>query len=322
MLSESYMLGIFAAVITVMLAFDLGIFNKSAHHVSNREALFWSITWIGLSMLFSVFIYYEYGLTKWTEFQTAYWIEKALSVDNLFMFIIIFRYFKVNERYHHKVLFWGILGAIITRGVLIFTGAQVINLTYLDDFTWLGLNFHEFNIVLTLFGIFLVYAGIKSAGADSEDERDFGNSFSVKLVKKIFPVTHKFDGGKFFTIENGKTMATLLLMVVAVVEITDLLFAVDSIPAIFTVSRDPIILYTSNIFAILGLRTLYFLLHNFMKYFAYLKYGLAFILAFIGLKMIVAPVFHISSEFSLIVVAGVLIISSLASIIWNPEKQP
>jgi tellurite resistance protein TerC len=319
--TETYFIISFAVLVVVMLIIDLGVFNKKTHKITNREAITWSGIWIGLAIVFGFFVYMFLGVTKASEFYTAYIIEKALSVDNLFVFILVFNFFRVPTEYHHKVLFWGIIGAIFLRAIFIFSGAGLIKLTYLPTFTVGGIVIEEMNIILTIFGLFLIYAGIKSLGADDDEEKDFSNSLGIKIVKKLFPVTEKYDGGKFFTWENGKKMATMLLVVVGVIEVTDVIFAVDSIPAIFTVSKDPFILYSSNIFAILGLRTLYFLLANFMHLFAYLKYGLAFVLSFIGAKMVIAPFFHISSPVSLSVVAGVLIFSVVASLIWGKKEE-
>jgi len=309
-----------------MLLLDLGIFNKKSHIVSNKEAAIWSLVWIGISMLFSIFIYImtneTAGLEKFAQFQSAYWIEKALSVDNLFVFILVFGFFNVPREYHHKVLFWGILGALVMRAIFIFSGVGLINVTYLPEMSIFG-KLVSINIVLTLFGAFLIYAGIKSwfADDDDDDEKDFSKSPGAKFIYKFFKVSKEFDKDKFFTIENGIKVATPLLVVVGVIEFTDLLFAVDSIPAIFAIApNDPFILYTSNIFAILGLRSLYFLLANFIHMFSRLKYGLAIILAFIGLKMVIAPFFHISSPLSLAVVGSVLVLSILASIVF-PVKD-
>ena len=315
-------IGAFGAIVIFMLLLDLGIFNKKSHVVSNKEAAIWSLVWIGLSMIFSVFVYIltneQSGIEKFTQFQSAYWIEKALSVDNLFVFILVFRFFNVPREYHHKVLFWGIIGALLMRAIFIFSGVELINMTYLPPITMLG---HEItiNFILTFFGLFLVYAGIKSwfVEDDNDDEKDFSKSPGARVVHKFFKVSNNFDRDRFFTVENGVKMATPLLVVVGVIEFTDLLFAVDSIPAIFAIApNDPFILYTSNIFAILGLRALYFLLANFIHMFSRLKYGLAIILTFIGVKMVIAPFFHISSPISLMIVGGVLIVSVAASVIW------
>lgn len=319
------LIAVFAVVVVIMLLLDLGIFNKKSHAISNREAAIWSVVWIALSMIFSVFIYImtneTSGLEKFAQFQSAYWIEKALSVDNLFVFILVFGFFNVPKEYHHKVLFWGILGALLMRAIFIFAGVGIINLTYLPEISILGKNV-SINIVLTLFGMFLIYAGIKSWFVEDDDEeKDFSKSPGAKFVYKFFKVSKEYDKDKFFTVENGVKLATPLLVVVGVIEFTDLLFAVDSIPAIFAIApNDPFILYTSNIFAILGLRSLYFLLANFIYMFSKLKYGLAIILAFIGIKMVIAPFFHISSPISLAIVGGVLILSVVASLIF-PDKE-
>lgn len=317
----------FAIVIILMLMLDLGVFNKKNHEVSNKEAIIWSLVWIGFSMIFSLFIYFvtdeNSRLDKFSQYQAAYWIEKALSVDNLFVFILVFGYFNVPLKLHHKVLFWGIIGALLMRAIFIFSGVELINLTYLPEMNLFGANV-KINVVLTLFGLFLVFAGVKSWFADDDDdeEKDFSKSPGAKLIHKLFTVSNEFDGGKFFTIENGVKMATPLLVVVAVIEVTDLIFAVDSIPAIFAIAPDdPFILYTSNIFAILGLRSLYFLLANFIHMFSRLKFGLAIILSFIGLKMVVSPFFHISSPISLAIVVGILVLSVLASILFPIKEE-
>lgn len=326
----------FIAIVVVMLGIDLFVVGKKAHAVSNKEAVTWSIIWIGISFLFAGYIYLDQGLIKSTEFLTAYMIEKALSVDNLFVFILVFNYFKVPEEYKHKVLFWGIMGAIVLRAIFIFSGVGLINLTYFKLYGF------DINVVLTLFGAFLLYAGIKSGievlKADGkEEDEDFSKSPGAKFIKWAFKgrVTDQYDGNKFFTkrtIITGDmqargagsrimTFATPLLVVVGVIEFTDLLFAVDSIPAIFSVSKDPFILYSSNIFAILGLRTLYFLLNNFIKLFRFLPYGLALILSFIGIKMVINPFMHISSVASLIVVFSILVISTLASVFIKERED-
>lgn len=374
----------FAVVIFIMLLLDLGIFNKKAHEVTSKEALVWSVIWISLSMVFSGVVYWifnqdtgghQIAIEKFTQFQLAYWIEKALSVDNLFVFILVFGFFKVPKHLHHKVLFWGIIGALIFRAIFIFAGVGIINVTYLESFlkndsntfyvVWslialsliglaikflkeekvfliLAILFGIFilagvnakylidvnqitlppiNLVMTIFGLFLIYAGIKSWGSgDGDDDEDFSDTAGAKLVQKFYKVSDNYDGDKFFTIQNGVRMATPLLVVVAVIEFTDVLFAVDSIPAIFAISKDPFILYTSNIFAILGLRSLYFLLANFIHMFSKLPYGLAIILSFIGFKMLISPWYHISSPISLGIVGGVLVLSVIISIMF-PDKE-
>ena len=319
-----WLIALFAIVIVVMLLLDLGVFNKNSHEISNKEALIWSAVWIGLSMGFSAVLYNIAGPTKFFEFQSAYWIEKALSVDNLFVFIMVFKFFDVANQNKHKILFWGIVGALVLRAIFIFSGAYLIRLTYLN--TILG-NFgiegfkYNINIIMTFFGLFLVYAGIKSWSSDEESEdTNYNKSKGAQLVRKIFKVSDEYDGDKFFTIKDGKRVATKLFLVLAVIEFTDLLFAVDSIPAIFAISDDPFILYTSNIFAILGLRALFFLLDNFLYMFSMLKYGLAIILTFIGLKMIVAPFYHVESVFSLIIIGGILIGSVLLSALFAEKS--
>jgi len=321
----------FAITVVIMLLLDLGVFNKKSHEVSSKEATIWSVVWISLSMIFSGVVYWVYNsdlgpgshalaVEKFTQYQAAYWVEKALSVDNLFVFILVFGFFKVPKHLHHKVLFWGIIGALIFRAIFIFAGVGLINLTYLPEMTIFG-QAVTINVVMTLFGIFLIYAGIKSwGGGDDGDDEDFGDSAGAKLIKSFWKVSDNYDKDKFFTVQNGIKMATPLLVVVAVIEFTDVLFAVDSIPAIFAISNDPFILYTSNIFAILGLRSLYFLLANFIHMFSKLPYGLAIILSFIGVKMLIAPWIHISSPVSLGIVGGVLVISVLLSIMF-PDKD-
>ena len=314
----------FAIAVIIMLTLDLGVFNKKSHVVTNKEAVIWSSVWITLAMIFSGLVYNIAGSAKFYEFQSAYWIEKALSIDNLFVFILVFKFFDVPSENKHKVLFWGIIGALVLRAIFIFSGAFLIELTYLNKLLSLaGLEGfkYDINIIMTLFGLFLVYAGIKSwSSGDDDDEEDYNNTRGARLIRRFFGVSEKYDGDKFFTIENGKKIGTPLLVVLAVIEFTDLLFAVDSIPAIFAISNDPFILYTSNIFAILGLRALFFLLDNFIHLFSKLSYGLAFVLGFIGVKMIVAPFYHIESVYSLMVIGGILVLSVLASVLF-PEKE-
>jgi len=326
LINHPWVIATFFIVVIIMLLLDLGIFNKKSHAITNKEALFWSLLWITISMIFSGFVYITTkdasGVEKFAQFQSAYWIEKALSVDNLFVFILVFNFFNVPREYHHRVLFWGILGALVMRAIFIFSGVEIINRTYLPEMTIFS-HAVKINIVLTLFGAFLIYAGIKSwfVEDDDDEEKDFSKSPGAKFIYRLFKVSKEFDGDKFFTIENGIKLATPLLVVVGVIEFTDLIFAVDSIPAIFAIAPDdPFILYTSNIFAILGLRSLYFLLSNFIHMFSRLKYGLAIILSFIGAKMVISPFFHISSTVSLAVVGGILVLSLIASILF-PEKK-
>ena len=323
LINHPAVLAVFGVTVVIMLLLDLGVFNKKTHVVSNKEALTWSIVWISLSMAFSGVLYYVMDFDAFAKFQSAYWIEKALSVDNLFVFIMVFGFFNVPKHLHHKVLFWGIIGALFFRAIFIFTGVGLINLTYLPEMTLLGESV-RINAVLSIFGIFLLVAGIKSwkSHNDDDENKDFSKSAGSRLVHKFFKVTKNFDGDKFFIRENGHRLATPLLVVVAVIEFTDLIFAVDSIPAIFAIApNDPFILYTSNIFAILGLRALYFLLANFINMFSKLHYGLAIILVFIGVKMIISPFIHISSPISLAIVGGVLLLSVGASFVFPEKKQ-
>jgi len=322
MINHPGVLAGFSITVIIMLLLDLGVFNKNSHVVSNKEALTWSIVWISLAMIFSGVIYHYLGFEQFTQFQSAYWIEKALSVDNLFVFILVFGFFNVPKHLHHKVLFWGIIGALVFRAIFIFTGVELINLTYLPPMEIFGEQ-REINVILSLFGFFLVFAGVKSwyAHEDDDENKDFSKSPGARVIYRFFNVTKNYEGSRFFVKVNGKRLATPLLVVVAVIEFTDLIFAVDSIPAIFAIApNDPFILYTSNIFAILGLRALYFLLANFMHMFSRLHYGLAIILAFIGLKMLINPFLHISSPVSLTVVGGVLIASVAASLLF-PVKE-
>lgn len=309
----------FAVAVLIMLLLDLGIFNKKSHVISNKEALGWSVLWISLAMIFSAIIYFvldkPQGISdNFSKFQAAYWIEKALSVDNLFVFILVFKFFKIPKEFQHKILFWGIIGALVFRAIFIFAGVELIKHTYVS------LNVFDtdlnINVVLTIFGIFLIAAGIKSWGSsDNEEEgEDLNKNLGVRLVHKFFKVTNELDGDKFFIVKQGVKYATPLFVALAVIEITDLVFAVDSIPAIFAIAPDdPLILYTSNIFAILGLRSLYFLLANSMDMFSKLHYGLAVILVFIGTKMLIMPFYHFESTVSLLVIGSLLLIS----IIWS-----
>lgn len=317
------LLFVFGIVIFVMLLLDLGVFNKNSHVVSTKEALIWTVVWIGLAMCFSGVIYYYMDFENFARFQSAYWIEKALSIDNLFVFILVFTFFKVPKELHHRVLFWGIIGALIFRAIFIFAGVELINHTYLPAMTILGKEI-QINVVLTIFGVFLLVSGIKSwfASDDHSNEEDLSKNFAVRMVHRFFKVSKEYDGDKFFTVQNGIKMVTPLFVALMVIEFTDLVFAVDSIPAIFAIAPDdPFILYTSNIFAILGLRSLYFLLANFMDRFSKLKYGLAIILSFIGIKMIISPFVHIESTVSLSVIIGVLVLSVVASFLFPPKTK-
>lgn len=289
-----------------MLALDLGVFHKNIHKISVKEAITWSCVWIGLALLFDLFIYldHDFGKVKALEFLTGYVIEYSLSVDNIFVFILIFSYFAVNEKYQHKILFWGILGALIMRGIFIFAGISLIN---------------RFHWIVLIFGGFLVFTGIRML-FQKETEVDPEKNALIRFFKKFLPVTHTLHDDKLFIRQNRKYYATPLFMVLVIIESSDLLFAVDSIPAILAISHDRFIVYTSNIFAILGLRSLYFAIAGIMGYFRYLKVGLAFVLTFVGLKMLSAYfVFDIPIVTSLLIILGILLVSILASVIVKKE---
>jgi tellurite resistance protein TerC len=282
-----------------MLALDLGVFHRKAHAVSVREALAWSCVWIFLAVLFGLGVYFVRGGEKALEFLTGYVIEWSLSVDNLFVFLVIFSYFAVPPIYQHRVLFWGILGALVMRAIFIAVGAAL-----LSAFHWM----------IYVFGGFLVFTGIKLLFAGDEKIEPEKNP-AVRLLRRFMPITAEYHGQRFFVRINGRRWATPLLLVLVVVETTDVIFAVDSIPAIFAITLDPFIVYTSNVFAILGLRALFFLLAGIMEMFRYLKVGLAFVLCFVGVKMVIVDFYKIPIGISLGVVAGILALSILASLI-------
>jgi len=289
----------FNAFILLMLALDLGVFQRKTHAVSVKEALIWSAVWIVLAMAFNVFVYYDFGKQKAIEFLTGYILEKSLSVDNLFVFVLLFGYFKVPNEYQHKVLFWGVIGALILRAILIAVGAIMIA---------------KFHWIIYIFGAFLVFTGFKMANQKDEDIHPEDN-FLIRFFKKIFPVTHDYHGEKFFVKIDNKKFATPLFIVLLAIEFTDLVFAFDSIPAIFAVTSDPFIVYTSNIFAILGLRSLYFALAGVIHKFHYLKIGLSMILIFIGMKMLIMDLYKVPTAYSLGVIAVVLTASVILSLL-------
>jgi tellurite resistance protein TerC len=294
----------FHVFVFIMLALDLGIFNKRSHKVPVKEAVVWTIIWISLALIFNLFIYLEFGKIKALEFLTGYVIEYSLSVDNIFVFILIFSYFAVKAQYQHKILFWGILGALIMRGIFIFAGVALIN---------------RFHWIVLIFGGFLVFTGIKMLFQD-EAEPDPEKNPIVRFFKKFLPVTHTVTGDKLFIRQGKMFYATPLFLVLIIIESSDLLFAVDSIPAILAISQDRFIVYTSNIFAILGLRSLYFAIAGIMGLFRYLKIGLAFVLTFVGLKMLLAFFkFEIPIVLSLLIIVGILVFSILASV-FLPHK--
>jgi tellurite resistance protein TerC len=305
----------FGVFILLMLALDLGVLNRKAHVITYREAAAWSAVWVTLAMLFAAWVFWSGGSLAGKEFLAGYLIELSLSVDNLFVFLLLFSYFKVPSKYQHRVLFWGVLGALVMRITMIGAGAALI-----ERFHW----------ILYLFGLFLIYTGFKMLRQEETDVRPEDNPI-VRVVTRHIPVVREYEGEHFFTVRNGKRVGTLLLLVLVIVEITDLVFAVDSIPAIFGITTNPFIVYTSNVFAILGLRSLYFLLAGVVEKFHYLKVGLSIVLAFVGVKMLteglVSEHFGLSKEAiitgSLSLVALVLLGSVAASLLWpvKPERQ-
>lgn len=293
----------FNVFVIIMLSLDLGVFHRKTHQVNVKEALIWSLVWIFLAMIFNVFIYFQFGQFKALEFFTGYLIEKALSVDNIFVFVLIFSYFKTPAKYQHKVLFWGILGALIMRLIFIFAGVAL-----LEKFHW----------SIYFFGAILIFTGIKMlTQKDKKIEPD--KNPIIKIFKKLIPVTTELHGEKFFIKQNNKNYATPLFFVLIMVEITDLIFAVDSIPAILAVTQDHFIVYTSNVFAIMGLRSLYFALAGIIDRFKYLAVGLAIILIFVGLKMVSVDIYKIPIHYSLIIIILILISSILFSL--NKTKK-
>jgi tellurite resistance protein TerC len=294
----------FLGFVLAMLALDLGVFHKKAHVVGFKEALIWSVVWISMAGLFNVAIYVWFGETKALEFTTGYVIEKALSVDNIFIFLIIFSYFAVPAAYQHRVLFWGIVGALIMRGIFIVLGAAL-----LAKFHW----------IIYVFGGFLVLTGIKMLISD-DSNRQPDQTPAYRFFKRFIPASSTYDGSKLFTRQNGALLATPLFIVLLLVEFTDLIFAVDSIPAVFAVTQDPFIVFTSNIFAILGLRSLFFLLSGVMNKFSRLKTGLALVLVFVGIKMAIMDVYKIQTLHSLLAVAMLIAGAILASLLWPKQE--
>jgi len=297
--------GGFLALIFALLALDLGVFNRREHRVELREAIVWSVVWTLVALAFNAWVYLRFGHAPGVEFLTAYVIERSLSFDNIFVFIVIFNYFAVPEELHHRVLFWGILGALIARGLFIGLGTAL-----LVKFAWL----------IYIFGAFLIYTGWKVL-REKETKIEPERNPVVKLFRRLFRITERYQGKSFWWRENGLLYATPLLLVLVVIEASDILFAVDSIPAVFGVTLDPFIAFTSNIFAILGLRALYFLLAGLMHKFTYLSYGLGLVLIFIGGKMVVHPWIEIPIELSLGLVLA-LLGGSVAISLLRPPKAP
>jgi tellurite resistance protein TerC len=297
----------FFTFITAMLALDLGVFQRETHVVSMKEALIWCGVWVTLALSFGALLWQWRGAEPAQQFLAGYLIELCLSVDNVFVFILVFAYFKVEPRYQHRVLFWGIIGAVLMRAVFIIVGVEVI-----ERFHW----------VLYIFGAFLVYTGIKMALPSKEAEVDPEHNFTVQLFRRFYPVAPHNDRGHFFTIHNGRRMATPLFIVLLVIETTDLVFALDSLPAVLSITKDSFIALTSNIFAILGLRSLYFALSGIMGLFRFLKIGLSVILVFIGVKMLIEHWMKITTGTSLAVIGGVLTASILMSVLIKAPPAP
>jgi len=288
-----------------MLAIDLGVFHRKAHAVSIKEASIWSAVWILLALVFNLGIYFVWGQEKALEFLTGYVIEKSLSVDNLFVFLMIFQYFATPAIYQHRILFWGIVGALVMRAIFIATGAAL-----LDNFHWM----------IYVFGAFLIVTGIKML-LQGDEKLEPDKNPVVRLFQRWVPIVNEYQGQRFFVRKDGRIHATLLMLVLVVVETTDVIFAVDSIPAIFAITTDPFIVYTSNVFAILGLRALYFMLAGVMQMFVYLKVGLSLVLCFVGAKMLVVDFYKVPIGISLGVVAGILILSVAVSLLARWKKE-
>ncbi len=294
----------FGAIITVMFVLDLGVFNRKSHAISFREALAWTLIWVSLALAFNIWIYFSMGPTKALEFFTGYLIEESLSVDNLFVFIMIFGYFHITKVHQPKILKWGIIGALLMRAVFILVGIELI-----ERFHWM----------IYVFGGILVFTGIKMAfGGEEKIEPE--KNLLVRLVRRFVPITKRIRDDRFFINKGGILAATPLFLTLLVIESSDVIFAVDSIPAVLAVTRDPFIVYTSNVFAIMGLRSLYYLLANVMEMFAYLKLGVSFILAYVGGKMLLTDVIHVPVYFSLGVIIGTLALAILISITLAPQK--
>jgi TerC family integral membrane protein len=296
---------IFNVFVIAMLALDLGVFHRTAHVIRIREALTWCALWMALALLFNLGIYFWHGAEPALEFLTGYLLEYSLSVDNIFVFLMIFSYFRVPYLHQHKVLFWGILGALIMRALFILTG-----ITLIQKFHW----------IIYIMGGFLVLTGIKMALQKGEDINPEHNPV-LRLFRRLMPVTDDYEGDRFFVRRSGRLFATPLFIIVLVVETTDVIFAVDSIPAILAITLDPFIVYTSNVFAILGLRALFFALAGIIRLFHYLPYGLSLILVFVGIKMLLVDIYKIPISMALGTVAAVLVISVIASILFPPKAE-
>jgi len=310
---------LFIGIILALLSLDLGVFNKGNHEINTKQALMWTTLWVSLALLFNVLVYFAFqydwlglatsshdiktGKDAVLKFFTGYIIEESLSMDNIFVIAMLFAYFKIPLKYQHRVLFWGIMGALVFRGLMIGLGTSLV---------------HRFEWIMYVFGALLVFSAIKMLFG-GEDEFDADKNIAVKVIRKFYPVSNELDDGKFFTIKNGIKSATPLFVILMVIETTDILFAVDSIPAIFAVTTDTFIVFTSNVFAIMGLRSLYFVLASFMEKFKYLKFSLVVLLLFIGAKMLLAHFITISIPVSLVIIVIILLSGVITSIMLTKD---
>ncbi len=313
----------FVVLVMLLMALDLGVFNRKAHIPSIKESLLSTIGWISLALLFNIFIYFAYeykwlnlglyafepmdGRTAALKYMTGYLLEEALSVDNLFVMAVVFAQFRVPKKYQHRILFWGILGVLVFRGLLIGLGTTLIHY-----FTWL----------FYVFGALLLWSAYKMWRTHNGVEEDINDHGVVKLIRRFYPVSKSYDGGKFFTVENGKKAVTPMFVALMVIETTDIVFAFDSVPAVFSITTDPFLVFSSNIFAIMGLRSLYFVLSNTLDRFVYLKYSLMGILVFIGIKMILLPLhIHIPELVSLLILGVLLLGGVAASVLFGEGRR-
>jgi len=296
----------FLSGVLLMLALDLGVFHRKAHVVKVKEAAFWTGVWVTLSLTFGYVIYRWLGQEKAVEYLTGYVLEWSLAVDNIFVFVIVFNFFRTPFKYQQRVLLWGVLGALVMRGLMIGVGVTLI-----ENFHW----------ILYVFGGFLLITGLRMLFGKDDHDTDLSSNPAIKLVRRVFKVSPEYDGQRFFTVRDGVRMATPLLLVLVVIEFTDVIFAVDSIPAIFAVTTDPFIVFTSNVMAILGLRSMYFLLAHVVHRFVYLQTGLALILSYIGVKMLLLDVVHIPTLLSLGVVVSILALSVAASLLFGKPNE-
>ncbi|NPV62003.1 MAG: TerC family protein [Methanotrichaceae archaeon] len=297
---------VFCLTVLILLALDLGVFHRKSQQIAVKEAMIWSIIWIAVAAIFNVLVYFWHGQETAVEFAAAYIVERTLSVDNLFVFLLIFSYFKVPAHYHYRVLFWGILAALVLRALFIISGIALI-----QTFHW----------VIYLFGAFLIFTGIKIALKKDDDIGDMSQNPVLGLCKRFIPTLERYDGDKFFSRMDGRTLATPLFLVLVVVETSDLIFALDSVPAVLAITIDPFVAYSSNIFAVLGLRALYFALAGCMLMFRYLNSGITIILIFVGAKMLISGFYEVPVSLALGVITLVLTASVVLSLLWPEDKS-